>query len=202
MINIYTGAHAWGDFDGNGWPDLFIFGLDNVNMVIKSAVYQNSNSLIFTYISITTAIADATFSWGDAQWINLDSDPELELAVCGYFAVEVHDWSQASNSFSQVYRFPQTGSGARCKWFDYNRDGLYDLLFVGGDSLGTGNGILLLAAMDPQPFSNFIDRTSLLFMDFSAPGVGFGSIEIIYLPPADGWPDIGLTTSGASRMAR
>src|SRR5690606_10000743 len=74
---------AWGDYDNDGYPDLFVA---NANFAAgqPNFLYHNNGDGTFTKVtsgSIVTDIANSTGgSWGD-----YDNDGDLDLVVANYF---------------------------------------------------------------------------------------------------------------------
>lgn len=75
--NFYGCGPAVGDFDNDGWPDLF------VSAVGKNVLYKNNEGK-FTDVSESSGIVgDEAWSSG-AVWFDYDNDGKLDLFVCHY----------------------------------------------------------------------------------------------------------------------
>ncbi len=69
---------AIGDYDGDGWPDIFITGW------AKCVLYHNNRNGTFTDVTAASGIAPS--KWGtSAVWFDYDNDGKLDLFV-GQFA--------------------------------------------------------------------------------------------------------------------
>jgi enediyne biosynthesis protein E4 len=76
--NNYSGV-CWGDYDNNGFPDLFI-----TNMGGGNVLYNNQGNGNFQ-ISSTSGIANYGGSFLSANWIDYDNNGDLDLFIpaCG-----------------------------------------------------------------------------------------------------------------------
>lgn len=71
-------AVAWGDYDGDGWLDLFVTNYG------KNVLYHNRGDETFEDVSERAGIADRRGFWGGVSWGDYDRDGDLDLYVCGY----------------------------------------------------------------------------------------------------------------------
>lgn len=76
--NFYGCGPAVGDFDNDGWPDLF------VSAVGKNVLFKNNEGK-FTDVSESSGIAAEEAAWSSgAVWFDYDNDGKLDLFVCHY----------------------------------------------------------------------------------------------------------------------
>jgi len=75
---------AAGDFDGDGWTDLFVAGAS------RNLLYRNDKG---RFVPVENAIANEKWSVGGA-WIDYDKDGKLDLFVVNYL-----DWTPESPKF-------------------------------------------------------------------------------------------------------
>lgn len=127
---------AWGDYDNDNFPDLFVSNFGSVNFL-----YHNNGNGTFTKITSGAIVTDLGDSHG-ASWGDYDNDGWLDLFV--------NRWSNQNDllyhnngngTFAKVTNEPQVnngGSGTGSAWGDYDNDGWLDL-FVSNSSL-TGSG--------------------------------------------------------------
>jgi hypothetical protein len=116
---------AWGDYDNDGFIDIFIANESGVNYL-----YHNEQDSTFSSISAGEITSDNFVSAGCA-WADYDLDGDLDLFV-----------ANQSNQNNNLYRndgqgvfTTQTGSvlandngnSIGCSWGDYNNDGYPDL---------------------------------------------------------------------------
>jgi hypothetical protein len=76
--DLFAMGIATGDYDGDGWPDIFISGWK------KCILYHNNRDGTFT--DVTAASGISALKWGtSAVWFDYDNDGKLDLFV-GQFA--------------------------------------------------------------------------------------------------------------------
>jgi hypothetical protein len=73
-------AGAWGDYDGDGWPDLYL-----VNEFAGNALYHNEHDGTFTERAADAGVADGGAGMGVA-WGDYDGDGDLDLYVSNMHA--------------------------------------------------------------------------------------------------------------------
>ncbi|MEN8377062.1 MAG: VCBS repeat-containing protein, partial [Gemmatimonadota bacterium] len=128
---ISRGA-AWGDYDGDGDPDLFVTHPTWDGPVQHNALYRNDGDGRFSVVDIEPGPADG---WEGAAWIDLDGDGDLDLHVVG-----------RNGAGSMLYRNDGAGGlehlrddpfGGRIRsasmacWADADGDGILDVFVAG-----------------------------------------------------------------------
>jgi hypothetical protein len=73
---------AWGDYDNDGFIDLFVTSsYNNVNGTAqKNSLYHNNRDGTFTKITNSAAVSEAR-DWRDCSWVDYDNDGYLDLFV-------------------------------------------------------------------------------------------------------------------------
>ncbi len=138
------GDAAWADYDGDGDDDLVLLGVSENNppdLAFATRIYRNDGGGTFTDISAGLV----GLSRGEAAWVDIDNDGDLDLAVCGVNDLLV-EGQPVSSRHTRIYRndggdtFTDIGAGliglwnACLAWSDVNGDGLPDLAAAGHDS--------------------------------------------------------------------
>ena len=90
----YSFACAWGDYNGNGWPDLYI-----ANDFGRSNLYRNNGDGTFTSISSEAGVEDVGAGMS-ACWCDFDNHGKQDIYVANM-------WSAAGLRVSQQDRFHQ-----------------------------------------------------------------------------------------------
>ncbi|MGH7522668.1 MAG: FG-GAP-like repeat-containing protein [Gemmatimonadales bacterium] len=133
---------AWGDYDNDGWPDLFLVNVagpvtlppDSLQRSpARCALYHNNRDGTFTDVTEQSGLALRIWGMG-AEWGDYDNDGRLDLAVSAYGA-NVLFHNDGDGTFTNV----STASGIGGKrgfwsgvaWADYDRDGFLDLYVTG-----------------------------------------------------------------------
>ncbi|HYV27680.1 MAG TPA: FG-GAP-like repeat-containing protein, partial [Candidatus Eisenbacteria bacterium] len=162
---------AWGDFDNDGWPDLFVG-----NGTTRNFLYRNNCDGTFT--KLTNALpAEARYG---GSWADYDNDGWLDL-----FAASPNENSlyrnQRDGRFVKVNPFAGSVSANSWSgsWADYDRDGWIDLSI----SNGGGNNNVLLHNNGDGTFTRI--TTGRIVLDG---GATIGATWQDY--DRDGWPDL------------
>jgi len=119
---------AWGDYDGDGDPDLLLTGLDE-RITEVSILYKNT---ILSFLEVSTPfekVYDGSVVWGD-----YDNDGDLDILLTGrdFFA----------NIYTQIYEnkegsFVEINAGlipiynGSATWGDYDSDSDLDIILTG-----------------------------------------------------------------------
>lgn len=136
----YTGTShgvAWGDYNDDGFTDLWVG-----NHGAPATLYQNDGNGTFTEVTSTAFGKKLTGDFHGAAWTDFDNDGDLDLIQLVGAAVGKISLSNPKNAnrlyvndqgtFSdQGIEFGLGYIGSRGRsplWFDYNNDGLLDLL--------------------------------------------------------------------------
>lgn len=147
--NRYVAA---GDYDNDGWTDLFIQGQagDDKNTRI-SYLYKNTNGTGFQHVTKPVKNLTGTekpfihLSGGSAAWGDFDNDGFLDLLSSGE-AIDADKYdadygysgsyngavykNNGNGTFSEPIKFLGAEEGDAI-WFDYNNDGKFDFAVTG-----------------------------------------------------------------------
>jgi len=183
--NAYGMGAAVGDYDGDGFPDLY------VTQYARSILYHNNGDGTFT--DVTERAGVAAPGWGtSAVWFDFDGDGRLDLFVCRFV-----DFNKSKNKFcgnlqtrERWYCIPSVYDPAPCWLFHNNGDGTFtDVSRESGisKSLAKGWGVVaadvnndgrmdLFVGNDTVPNFLFINRGNGKFEeDGLLAGVGYSA---------------------------
>ena len=143
LPGLWSGALAWGDYDGDGDADLALVGLTGPadGSAPVSRVYRNSNGVLTDIGAGLTGIYLGAAAWGD-----YDGDGDLDLALSGLTAqgsglltVYRNEGGSLVEDTAQTELVPVRYSSLA--WADYDNDGDLDLVVsgmtIGGSTLTT-----------------------------------------------------------------
>ena len=120
---------GWGDYDGDGDPDLLLTGSPIYGGDSPAAIYRNDGDGAFTDIG-----ADVADDHGfDLGWIDYDSDGDLD-AWCAGGTSGIHLYRNDGGAFTHL-DLGAVGIAGAAAWADYDGDGDPDLLVTGYTSL-------------------------------------------------------------------
>ena len=122
---------SWGDFNGDGHPDLFMNNHRN-----QASLWQNNGDGSFTDVSLAVDVlegwvGDATLNQDNhgAAWGDVDNDGDLDLFMSGnqewYYLNDGGNLKLSSLSYG--FKLDVNREGASAAWMDYNNDGFLDM---------------------------------------------------------------------------
>jgi hypothetical protein len=116
----YGMGAAVGDYDGDGWPDLY------VTQYGRSILYHNNRDGSFTDVTEKAGVSAPGWS-SSAVWFDYDNDSRLDLFVCRFV-----DFDKSKNKFcgsertgERYYCIPNAYEPARSWLFHNNGDGTF-----------------------------------------------------------------------------
>jgi enediyne biosynthesis protein E4 len=129
---------AVGDFDNDGFPDLFVCGYG------RCILYHNNGNGTFTDITGRAGVANPNRWASSAAWFDYDNDGRLDLVIANYV-----DWSPAHNFYCgdrgpgmRSYCHPDDFHPQAPSLFHNNGDGTFtDVSRSSGLSSKPGNGL-------------------------------------------------------------
>ncbi|MBI3417565.1 MAG: VCBS repeat-containing protein [Verrucomicrobia bacterium] len=116
---------AWGDYDDDGYLDLFVANGTNQN----NALYHNNGDGTFTKITTGAIVGDAGYSVGCA-WGDYDNDGLLDMYVANRLGNNFLYRNNGDGTFTKITTgsiVTDVGDSNGCSWGDYNNDGYLDL---------------------------------------------------------------------------
>src|SRR6202167_5167934 len=117
----YGQGVAVGDFDNEGWPDLYVTGYG------RAILYHNNHDGTFTDVTAKAGVADEGNWSTSAGWFDYDKDGYLDLLVTNYI-----EWSPKNNLWCgerrpgyRSYCNPGNYKGQKTKLYHNNHDGTF-----------------------------------------------------------------------------
>ncbi len=113
---------AWGDCNGNGWPDLYL-----ANEMSGNHLFDNQAGANFT--DITAAPLNVAGHSRGAAWADVDNDGDLDLYLAQTTGNANFLFRNDGGTFTDITAGPlgDTSYSSDCAWADYDADGLVDL---------------------------------------------------------------------------
>ena len=181
---------AWGDYDADGYLDLYIGSNRQGN-----ELFHNDKSQGFTNVTSMMGVEVPMVSSRQINWIDYDNNGTLDLFVADRVGPNLL-FSNMDGKFTDVSEAtglndPRATVGA-C-WFDYDQDGLLDLFLAnqgdGKDALYKNNG------------GTFTDVATQLDMEGGPRGRGDGGVDCTVGDyNNDGHFDLFVATYGINKL--
>jgi hypothetical protein len=208
----YGQGVAVGDFDNDGYPDLYVTGYG------RAILFHNNGNGTFTDITTKSGVADDGGWSTSAGWFDYDKDCWLDLVVSNYI-----DWKAKNNIWCgerrpgyRSYCHPGNYKGQHIKLYHNNHDGTFSDV---SDTSGVGKpeakgmGVVLAdfnndgwpdiaVANDSWPNFLFLNKHNGTFEDISLvsgmaasedgryeAGMGIDAADV----DGDGWMDLYIT---------
>jgi enediyne biosynthesis protein E4 len=208
----YGQGVAVGDFDNDGYPDLYVTGYG------RAILYHNNGNGTFTDVTAKAGVADEGGWSTSAGWFDYDKDGWLDLLVTNYI-----EWTPKNNAYCgerrpgyRSYCHPGNYKGQKTKLYHNNHDGTFtdvsDASGVGKPE-SKGMGVVLAdfnndgwpdiaIANDSWPNFLFLNKHDGTFEDVSflsglaagedgryEAGMGIDAADV----DGDGWQDVYVT---------
>jgi enediyne biosynthesis protein E4 len=208
----YGQGVAVGDFDNDGYPDLYVTGYG------RAILYHNNGNGTFTDVTAKSGVADEAGWSTSAGWFDYDKDGWLDLVVTNYI-----EWSPKNNLWCgerrpgyRSYCHPGNYKGQHTKLYHNNHDGTFTDVSTAsgvGKPEAKGMGVVLAdfnndgwpdiaVANDSWPNFLFINKHDGTFEDVSLisgmaasedgryeAGMGIDAADV----DGDGWQDVYIT---------
>jgi enediyne biosynthesis protein E4 len=208
----YGQGVAVGDFDNDGFPDLYVTGYG------RAILYHNNHDGTFTDVTAKAGVADEGGWSTSAGWFDYDKDGWLDLLVTNYI-----EWSPKNNLWCgdhrpgyRSYCHPGNYKGQKTKLYHNNHDGTFSDVSEAsgvGKPESKGMGVVLAdfnndgwpdiaIANDSWPNFLFLNKHDGTFQDVSfvsgmaasedgryEAGMGIDAADV----DGDGWQDLYIT---------
>jgi enediyne biosynthesis protein E4 len=131
---VDSSGGAWGDYDNDGYPDLFV-----PNKVLRNdLLYRNNGDGSFTKILTGSVVTNGQFASGGAAWADFDNDGYLDLYVpVSNIASQNRLYrNNGDGTFGRMTNNPvvtEHGRAPGAAWGDYDNDGNIDLFVCRND---------------------------------------------------------------------
>lgn len=209
---------AWGDYDHDGWPDLYLvnqpgpWGVKPAPDAPFSHLYHNNGDGTFTDVTLRAGVANRGGYGMGAAWGDYDNDGFLDLYVANYGRSVLYH-NNGNGTFTDVTERAGVANhlwGMTPVWVDYDRDGYLDLYVAnylrydlrgvpaGATSQEYGTNVpftLNPASFDPVPNRLFHNNRDGTFTDV-AERLGVADAQGRSLCASfadfnlDGWPEL------------
>ena len=119
QLDFYGMGVAVGDFDNDGYPDIFITGFPS------SALFHNNRDGTFTNITDKARVKNSGRWAASAAWFDYDRDGYLDLVVTNYVKFSFDDPKKCAVNGMRSYCAQTAYQGMPLTLFHNNRDGTF-----------------------------------------------------------------------------
>lgn len=129
-----TAGAAWGDFNGDGWPDLWV-----TNHYLTPSLYINQGDGTFLEVAKKVLYGQPVADYHGAAWADFDNDGDQDLLIltgggagrgqCPNYLFVNQDGLLKDHAKTLGIDYP-LGRGRTPLWFDADRDGRLDVLIM------------------------------------------------------------------------
>ncbi|MEZ4726250.1 MAG: VCBS repeat-containing protein [Caldilineaceae bacterium] len=176
VMPLGTGV-AWGDYDNDGWLDLYVTNQDGAN-----ALYHNQGDGTFVDQAATAGVTAPGTVGGGAVFADYDNDGWRDLYVVN-IGPNLLFHNNGDGTFTNVTATAGVGDegfGQSAAWGDYDNDGWLDLYVVNHvDPLNRSADRLYHNAGAPGGHPTFTDVSDLLSLHLRS-GAGFAASFLDY----------------------
>jgi hypothetical protein len=129
---ISSQGGAWGDYDNDGWLDLYLpgeFDDKRPDRANRSKLYHNNRDGTFTDVALRAGVGNDRFGKG-SDWGDYDNDGDLDLYVSNLGQPNRLYRNNGDGTFTDVARemgVTEPLSSFACWWWDYDNDGRLDV---------------------------------------------------------------------------
>ena len=181
-------GQAWGDYDRDGWVDLYVTGNLDPNLL-----YRNNGDGTFSVSPHSQQLSLPGVPSGGATWADYDNDGWLDLYVVNFGANTLfrNDGGAGFSDVTAAAGVGDTGKGTSAAWGDYDDDGWLDLYLTNWSCFPECESVDFTAQQDRLYHNNgdgsFADATATLDYALTL-GAGFAPTFFDY----DGDGDLDL----------
>ncbi len=199
---VNSNAAAWGDYDNDGWIDLFVASEHQ-----RNRLYRNRGDGTFEDVAVSAGLEGEPSRWAKGcTWIDYDNDGFQDLFVSNLEDTGRLYHNEQDGRFTEVtlemgINGPKRGFA--CWAWDYDNDGWLDLFAASLDRdlssvvksmIGEPHNLTTPKLFRNAHGEGFEDRTKQAGVDgvYAAMGCNFADFD------NDGWPDFYLGTGEPS----
>jgi len=203
-FEIWTGGAASGDFDGDGWVDLFVTRLDRRDILYRNrGATREEGEVWFEDVTLEMGI-DTVDRTNGAAWGDIDNDGDLDLLISVVKSSRFYLYVNEGNRF--VERAFERGVAMESSlphqafsvvFGDYDRDGWLDIHTcewgIDRKHASVENHSVLFRNLGSKMPGHFVNVTHSARAVVGNPVMQFAFTSSFADMDSDGWPDLLVT---------
>ncbi len=204
---IHSGAAAAGDFDGDGWVDLFVTRLDASDILFRNLGGETApgETILFQDVSESAGFSMVANTNG-AAWADIDNDGDLDLYVTALESTRFYlyenngDGTFTENAVARgaALESETEHSGQSVAFGDYDRDGWLDFHTtewgISRDDPSIENHSVLMRNLGPESPGHFENVTVVAGVEMDTGDTLYGFASNFTDLDNDGWLDLAVTS--------
>ena len=173
---------AWGDYDNDGYPDVYVTNWGSSVSSAKNILFRNNGNATFSDVSSETATGSMLNSTS-AVWGDYDNDGDLDLYVTNYYnqdilyknlLIESGEAKFENYTSTAGLNVVALGNEMAAVWVDYNNDSYLDIYickYYAKNELyrNNGNGTFT-SVTDDAGCGDFRDSEGAVWTDYNDDG--------------------------------
>lgn len=183
----YTFGASWGDYDNDGYLDVFLSNYDNVSLTVPNSLYKNIGDGTFTNVTATAGLSSASYLSFCSAFFDFNNDGYQDIFVANdrYTYPNFMYKNNGDGTFTDDPQALDDGiflDAMSATIGDFNNDGYFDIYMT-----NTSAGNILLKNNGNETFTNIAVSSGTAFN-----AIGWGAVFL----DAENDMDLDLYVSG------
>lgn len=202
---ISSGGAAVGDYDNDGWLDLFVTRLDGKDILYRNQGGETPPGEQVTFLPAVNTGLDHNEPTNGAAWADIDRDGDLDLYISTiggsryYLYINNGDGTFTEDAVSRGLALESAlpHQGQSVSFGDYDLDGWLDIHTtewgIDRSDPAVGNHSVLMRNRGTEAPGSFVNVTEFAGVELDVKSIQYGFSSSFSDLDLDGWPDLAVT---------